>query len=361
MLATATQPNGETFISNLQSGKPNVIKRTPDGLNPRATRYGAVPIQNIGGLQPSAVNMWELPANVFIAFDVFTFPTTNESGKRVDKDVPTSEQIADMHTASEARPFCEFPEIAQLESRENAREVFQVLQNPNVCEKYPNQLGNKCATCWLNWINSPEFEARLQTEFQGRPLLDQVARKTAERWLKALTEALSIAGFEYQSAMEEIENPKLGKNVFYEYDYTNMWHIHASPPVFRRTVSPTEGLGDEIGRALAQYLPAVQTREHTAPGNEDVLAKVAAMLAEQQTEMDSLRKQLGAQATIPAVETPNSEPIEPVLSNGQQVLVDGKVGELMSKTFGRYKVRFDDGSTGNFSKEQVSEVKTDEL
>lgn len=255
-------------------------------INPRATRYGILPIWPA---QTSATDfyVWKIPANTVFPFR----PFVGEVGQDINGNVTyttermPSDQILDMYRVSPF--FVELAPLSRLGDEEKAKRIAEVLANPNVCEKYPTEVGVTCATCWFK-DSLTGMEERIKT------MLDDADMRKAARECMALlrdmfSNAISEARRQLDVAIRDIDDPKSGKSMFYDVDYMNVHHTHSDRPQYRTSTS-NSNVGTQIAEALRDL-----SKKDEAPAID--IAKIVADAVTEATR--DLRAELEAYRTPP--------------------------------------------------------------
>jgi hypothetical protein len=238
-------------------------------LNPRATRYGLLPIWPVA-TSSRDFYVWEIPANTVFPFR----PFIGEVGQDINGNVlytterMPNDQILDMYSLSQF--FTELEPLNKLGDEEKAQQVADVLMNPTICEKYPTELGHQCATCWFK-DSLTNMEDRIKT------LEDADTRKAARECMvllrAGLTKAIEEARRQVDVAIRDIDDPKSGKTMFYEIDYTNVYHTHADRPTYKTSTSNAN-----VGTQIAEAIQALAGK--SAEPQIDVAKLVAEAVAE---------------------------------------------------------------------------------
>jgi hypothetical protein len=218
-------------------------------LNPRATRYGVLPIWE-HPTDSRSFALWVLPANK-------VFPCRPFPGERINyldgtalaaPERMPADQIADMYTVSPF--FIELPELSKV-SEDEAGQVVTALSNPNECSKYPFELGKECTTCSLEYLRNHAANADDLPE-ELRPIAMQSARLLVAGYEKALVEARRRV----DAAIHEVDNP----NSTYQFtpeDLLSVFHSHGSRPTYRTSTSNSD-VGAQLVEALrGSQAPAI--------------------------------------------------------------------------------------------------------
>jgi hypothetical protein len=253
----------------------------PSGLAPHKPRWIFLPIQD---LQVESLDFRTniLPAMTFYPLEPFRNWVDTERG-RIPVPRTTEGQFADvgLKTVVADRKVADLMDISLLEEEADQVEVFSVLMNRRVCEKYPFELGNQCATCWVRDIEE-DLEARVEEKLQGKPALREVATKTARLLYEVLNEALTDADLLVNEALEQIDDKKMGKLRLYEYDLTNIYHTHREKPKFR-TTAESGGETAEAMKQSAEAMTMIAEKMGDSTGNVSK-EEIQAMIAEQGNE-----------------------------------------------------------------------------
>jgi hypothetical protein len=261
-------------------------------INPRATRYGLLPIWPA---QTSSRDfyVWKIPSN-----SVFPFrPFIGEIGRDMnDRIMYTTErlpedQITDMYALTPF--FIELDPLAKLGDEMQAQRIAEVLANPTECSKYPFEVGKSCTTCWLKDILT-DMDARISAVLADDPKLQRVARECAGILREGLSKAIDEARRELDVAVRDIDDPKSGKSMFYDHDYLNVYHTHSDRPQYRTSTS-NSNVGSQIADALRDL-----TRRDEAP-----VVDYAKLIADAVSEATKdLREKLAAYEAKPAEDAP---------------------------------------------------------
>jgi hypothetical protein len=229
------------FVAVGTAAKPS----SPASINPRATRYGVLPIWE-HPTDSRAFALWVLPANK--VFPCRPFP--GEKINYLDGTALTgpermpADQIADMYTLSPY--FIELPELSKV-SEEEAGQVVTALSNPNECTKYPFELGRECTTCSLEYLRTHAANADALPD-DLRPIAMQSARILINGYEKALDEARR----RIDAAIHEVDKPDSNYQ-FTPEDLTSVYHTHSSRPTYRTSTS-----GSDVTQQLVEALRGSQ-------------------------------------------------------------------------------------------------------
>jgi hypothetical protein len=260
--------------------QPKIDKKS---INPRATRYGFLPLWT---QQTSARDfyVWKIPANQVFPFRPFIGEIGYDPyGKELYRtERLPAEQVTDLQRLNQF--FVELTPLDRLESEEAAERVASVLINPNTCPKYEMELGNECTTCWLKYLFAEAAD-------KAKGLEDAAERKAARECIQLLTAGMSKALEEARRlvdiAIRDIDDPKSGKTAFTAKDYLNIYNTHSERPQYKTTASGSGNI-DQLVSALTGAL-----KKDEAP-NVDV----AALLS----EMSSMREELAKLKATPEVD-----------------------------------------------------------
>lgn len=217
--------------------------------------------------------MWEIKADEVFPFRPFIGETVRDINDKILSQTERlpADQILDMYTLSPY--FIELPSLAELNDEAAVQLVVSVLQSPRVCEKYPIELGQSCATCRLKdaFTDLPD---RIQENLAQYPNLLAAANDAAAKLKDGLSKAIDEARRRVDVAIRDIDDPKSGKSMFFDTDYTNVYHTHADRPQYR-TSTQNSNIGQQIADALREF--SGPKAEATSP---DINAIVAAAVAE---------------------------------------------------------------------------------
>lgn len=235
---------------------PKQTVKSVDGstLDPRATRYGIIPIFS----QQTASRdfyVWEIPANKVFPFRPFIGEIGQDhKGRELYRtERLPADQIADLQRMTAY--FAELPELAKLDEV-RAEIVANVLVNPKTCTKYAIELENSCASCWLEYLYSNEFADRVRG-LEGNDL-QRAANSSVATLKEALQKAIGRARELVDEAIRDIDDPTKGKRQFYDKDYLNIYHTHTDRPKYKTqtsNVDSAQAIADAI-KAIAQPAPA---------------------------------------------------------------------------------------------------------
>lgn len=265
---------------------------TSDALNPRSPRYGFAPIWTVSGLPSNAFKLHDLPGSRFLPFRVFQYPLTLETHRAGDppalyERMPL-EQVSDLYSVAGPKFATDFPELALLEDETKVREIVGYLTNPNVCVKYPYELQNTCATCWVDYLRH-EAKSVIAENLSDTPQMFTAAMESHRRLLTSLENAVSEAGTLVDVALRDVDDPKAGKDRFYDVDYINIWNSHKEMPQFKTTTNPQASM-DNFTKAIEKL--ALGREQPTGLTAEDVRAIVAETTAAKDAEIAELKAQL---------------------------------------------------------------------
>lgn len=275
-------------------------KADKKSINPRATRYGVVPIWSI----PTSSRdfyVWEIPANAVFPFRPFTgevgYDVYGKELYRVER-MP-ADQVNDMYTISKF--FIELTPLAGLEDEARAQRVADILANPFECEKYPVEVGTDCAMCWSKYLRTQVNDV-IASEFAEDKELKKVAKECVNKLLAGLTEAIEEARRQVDVAIRDIDDPKSGKSMFFDHDYKNVFNIHADRPQYKTTTSNAD-VGAQIAGAIRDLVkkdeaPQVDLAKLIA---EAVAAETAAL----KEELDRMKSP--APSPVPEAEVEESK------------------------------------------------------
>lgn len=260
-------------------------KSDKKNLNPRATRYGLLPIWSM----PTASRdfyVWEIPANTVFPFR----PFIGETGQDVNGNVTYThermpqDQILDMFNSTQF--FVELEPLARLGDETKAQRIADTLSNPNPCDKYPVELGTGCVTCWFK-DSLLDMETRIKSEFSDDAELRKAARECMTLLRAGLTKAIDEARRQVDVAIRDIDDPKSGKSMFFDRDYKNVYHTHADRPTYKTSSSSAN-----VGEQIASAIQAIADRKQTpAEPTVDVAKLVAEAVA---AATKDLREQLAS-------------------------------------------------------------------
>jgi hypothetical protein len=235
-------------------------KKKEGDLDPRATRYGVLPIWSL----PTSARdfyVWELPANSVFPFREFV----GEIGQNYKGEITyTNErlpghQVTDLLSTNQF--FVELTALAKLMDEDKARKVAEVLTNPRSCGKYGIELGNTCTTCWANYLHG-EVQDRIKEAFVGNNELMRVANKSVEELKGAIVKALDEARRQVDIAVRDIDDPRSGKTQFSPTDFVNVYHTHSERPQYKTTTNTNEAtkqIADALSILASQAKPSQDT------------------------------------------------------------------------------------------------------
>lgn len=227
--------------------KTNIPDVREEGLNERMTRYGVRFIRDTVDLSPRDFLRHSLEPNRFHNFMVFRYPVPSETGKRdgigefIDR-LP-AHQMKDLT----GKGFVDLREIAELDNEDEAVRIFDHLTNPNLCSKYPFDLGSSCVTCWRDHLRSDAFQVGDFSDLSAVGLL--ALRATHERLLKAMDDALIDARAVVNQAASDIDNANSAKTDYDPFDYVCIRHTHSAMPTYK-TANPQANFAEVLGAAL---------------------------------------------------------------------------------------------------------------
>jgi hypothetical protein len=276
----------------------NIQQTSAGQLDRRMTRYGFRPIWDIRDLPGQGFMDNEITAGTVRPFRLFQFPVTNDRGEQMLIDRFPDDQVQDM--VNTVPFFIEFREIALLDNEDAARSIFEALANPNACSKYPYQLRNKCATCWLNYLRSPLASERL-SPFLGSPY-EEAVTASYNSLAANLEEALAEAERQIDEAESLIADSTSPKQTYVPNDIINIQHRHDDMPEYRRT---TKSLSAE---SLAQALQSVGVMGPSGAGA--VTPQVLEIIQQMQAELAELRAERDKVAAAPAAVTTEDDEVE---------------------------------------------------
>lgn len=331
---SAAQP-AQTAFHEINTGE---RKLSPDTLNPRATRYGFAPIWPVHGLPSTAFKMHSLPGSRFVPFRVFEYPLTNEHGVNNNLERLPLEQVSDLYTVAGEKFATDFPELAALDDEAKAREIVGLLTNPNQCEKYPVELKNTCATCWVNYLRG-EAPSVLAERYADDPRIFTAAGSTLRLLLTSLDNAVAEAATLVDVALREVDDPKAGKDRFYDVDYINIMNSHKNMPEFRTTTNPQASM-DNFTKAIEKL--AVGRSQDVGLTADDVRGIVAETTAAKDTRIAELEAQLAGKTADP-------------FQAGVNVICEGGPGVIREvKTAGWYSVELESGQMKSLRKDALA-------
>lgn len=259
-------------ITGIASVPRQAAKPDKKNLDPRATRYGLIPIwaQQVAARD---FYVWTIPANNIFPFRPFIGEigqdTKGNETYRVER-LP-EDQIGDLRRMT--KYFTELPELARL-SEEAAEAVAAVLLSPKPCSKYAIELGNQCSTCWMEYLYSDEITNRINSELEGNDL-KRAANASIPALRQVLRDAIDEARRLVDEAVREIDDPTKGKKQFYEQDYLNIYHTHAERPKYKTSTSSTDS-----AQAIAEAIKAIAQPQAPAFDPKMIADMVAAAVAE---------------------------------------------------------------------------------
>jgi len=269
-------------------------------IDPNATRWVFVPVQPITGLPGQDFGVWQIPENQF--FPIYTaFPVIpNEEGTSTQTPFSSSAQLAALsdYAASDTAPryLVDLFKLSQLESAQEQEQILEVLTNPKRCSKYPFQLGNRCATCWRNYLVT-DAPTRVAEEFAHSERLFEAAAATLDQLIFAFDTAIPRAEADLSSALKMLDDGRTGKTALFDIDYRNIRNAHKDMPSFRTSTDS----GGDIARltdVLTKTLTP-QVAQNTGVTSDDVKSIVSEALSvkelaisEKDNEILRLRVQL---------------------------------------------------------------------
>lgn len=251
-------------------------------LNPRATRYGMLPIWSMP-VQSKAFYVWEIPANMVFPFRPFVGEVVRAANNEVlatDERMPAS-QVADMYVMSPY--FLEFTALNALQDETKAQQVAEILYNPSTCTKYARELGNKCIHCWINYLNGEATERVAQLLGTGNEV-SNAAMASIDLLREGFGKALAEASRRVDVAVRDIDDPKSGKTMFYDADYTNVYHTHNDRPQYKTTTAANSNIGQQIADAI------LAGQKAPAGIDEDKLAAILRKMEELETKVAAYEK-----------------------------------------------------------------------
>jgi hypothetical protein len=267
-------------------------RREQNTIDPRATRYGVLPIWPIS-TSARDFYVWELPANILFPFRPFIGEVGQDVNgretyrtERLPKD-----QIVDLYTMSKF--FIELPELAELKDEARVQRIAEVLSSPKACDKYPLELATSCVTCWTKYLftDAPE---NVLAAFDGEPDLQEAAARTIQRLREGFAVAIEEARRNVDVAVRNIDDPKSGKSMFYAWDYLNIYHTHADRPQYR-TSTANQNVGTQLAEALANLSGQRSDPADLAKMIADAVAKETAALREELAKVQALTPAVDAE------------------------------------------------------------------
>ena len=256
-------------------------KREKGTLNPRQTRYGLLPIWSIATTS-RAFSVWELPANQVFPFRPFVGEigqdTNGHELYRVER-LP-DDQIKDMYVMSPY--FVELTSLSKLDDEDKVLRVAEILANDKECSKYPHELKTSCVSCWIDYLRN-EVRDNIKAAFKEEPDCQRAANRTVDELLPALENALGEARRQLDKAIREIDDPKVGKDTFFETDYLNVYHTHSNRPTYR-----TSTASSDIGTQIAEAIKSVAGTATPSPAMDpDIISSLAAQVKELKEKLDA--------------------------------------------------------------------------
>lgn len=266
-------------------------------INPRATRYGMLPIWSMA-TSARDFYVWRIPANQVFPFRPFIGEIgqdVNGNQTYVNERMP-QDQILDMYNSSQF--FLELEPLARLNDEARAQTVVDVLANPTICDRYPLELGHECATCWyMDSVTRMDDRIKALEDAELR----KVARECAALLRAGLQKAIEEARRQLDVAIRDIDDPKSGKAMFYDHDYKNVYHTHSDRPTYKTSTSNTD-VGAQIASAIQNL--ANKSNEPSAPA-VDLAKLVTDAVAEATRDLrEKLAKYEQAEPEIKEPEAP---------------------------------------------------------
>lgn len=219
-------------------------------LDPRATRYGLIPIWS-QSVAARDFYTWTIEANKVFPFRPFIGEILQDiKGNEIGRtERLPADQVLDIQRITSF--FTELPALAELNDEDRAAKVVSVLVNPSDCTKYGMELGNGCATCWQAYVHDGIAD-RIKSELAGDNELQRAANACVPILRSVLEKAVSEARRLVDEAIRDIDDPTKGKKQFYEFDYLNIYHTHADRPKYRTQTNNTDS-----AQAIAEAIKSI--------------------------------------------------------------------------------------------------------
>ena len=255
----------------------SVSRQTPKPgkgqLDPRATRYGLIPIWD-QSVAARDFYTWTIEANKFFPFRPFIGEIIQDiKGNEIGRtERLPADQVLDIQRITAY--FTEFPALADLNSEERAAKVVDVLVNPNECTKYGMEISNGCASCWMAYVHN-ELPDRIKAELAGDNELQRAANACVPILRAALEKAIGEARRMVDEAIREIDDPTKGKKQFYDIDFLNIYHTHADRPKYKTQTSNTDS-----AQAIAEAIKSLAQPAAAQVVPQEVLDLIAAQAKE---------------------------------------------------------------------------------
>ncbi len=350
-------------------GVPSYVPKQEDTeLSENDIRYAFIPIwESKRDIHPHTFYSPDLPANEFFPLKPFQVPKLN-----LEKDEAPSmlnrsayAQVLDLFEIAGGNFAVEFIEVAKLRDGKLADKVFSALQpqefidgvsEPKNCTKYSAQLKNKCATCWIQYLEE-EAEEVLELYFAISDSDNQTARETKQKALLAgqasrnvllgsLQSALALADSHWQESVSEIESKT--KKKLSPQDLINMRHLHNDRPNF--SMLNVSGNAPQIDSEAigAGFAKGMQTANQ--PNTDDLSQVIADSVttAVQQATAPLITQINEQQEIINELTKPTSYSI------GDEVSYKGEDAKVKAKPFGKYTITLENG-------EEIKSVPFEEL
>lgn len=279
-----------------------------DQLNKRATRFAFAPLWDITGLPSNAFKLQTLPGSRFLPLRAFPTPFTNEAGHLETRERLPSEQVIDLQNVAGEAFATEFLELAKLENEPQAREILELLTNPNRCSKYPIELENTCATCWVAFLRD-DAPTRIVEKYSDFPQMYEAATVTLQKLLTSLESAVIEARRRVNVALREIDDPKSGKgNMFYPSDYINIYNTHQDRPKFKTTTDQNESM-ESMAKAIMTLAEGRKTDTGLTAADVQAMIDSAAsvQLEAAAAEIAQLKTQLAAKEAVKVEAEPKTK------------------------------------------------------
>lgn len=210
----------------------------------RDTAYGILPIWEYP-TSPRDFYVWSIPANIIFPFRPFLSERGQDMFGNILYEVERlpDDQIMDLEANYQF--FINLKELRDF-SESDVIEAAKLLYNPKPCDKYPLEIGNKCITCWLQYLDN-DFHVRLKQECADKGAAFKKALiKSAEKMRAGFIESLGEARRRLDRAIREIDDPKSGKTVFFDSDLLNVYHTHSDRPKYKTTVNENDRFSEVL-------------------------------------------------------------------------------------------------------------------
>lgn len=272
-----------------------VPTKVDSGVSVDAPRYCFIPLirKPVAGTE-FRVPDWHLPVNqIFVVRSFSNTITDVPSGGKKSVPRTAAAQANDIYLLAGREGGLDFPELAKLQDDDAARLICDtVLANPKICERYPDENGIGCVTCWNVYLNR-EAPAKIgELPFA----LQETARTALGRLQESLARAQTFARDTFRMSVDAIEGNKKAR--LSEQDRINMRNVHQEEPNFSGVMGQATGLGAEIAKGIAAAMATQATPQVDTGMIAGIIAEQLAPLQQKVADLEA--ENLALKADVPA-------------------------------------------------------------